>query len=458
MAESVEATAPGVSSYRSHFRETLTLALPIVVGRLGQMTTGLADNIMVGRLGAAPLAGASFSIGIFMIIVVFGVGMSLGVTPLVASSHGEGRFERMPSYITNGLSLNVLIGILLCGLAFGLSPFMRSMGQPPEVAELAIPYFRILGASMVPFMVFLLARQYAEGLSLTKYAMFITLAGNALNILLNWFLIFGNWGFPELGLNGAGWATLSARTAMGGAMLGYLFIPSVAKRFNVVWEQVSLSLDVMKRILRLGGPIGLQLTFELSAFSGAAILVGWIGTKPLAAHQIALILTATSFMAASGFAASGTVRVGHQRGARNLPELRRAGWSIFLLVGGFMLLTSLAFLLFREGLPRIFIQDPEVAAIATGLLVVVGIFQLPDGLQVVGISNLRGLGDVWGPTLIAFTAYWVCGIPAGYLLAFKAGWGAIGVWMGLLVGLSVAAILLNVRFFRKTRSMERIME
>ena len=424
-----------------------------MLSQLGQVSVGVADSLMVGQLGAQPLAAASLANVVFHLIMVFGLGVSLAVTPLVAAADGAKNTQRIINFFSNGLFVNVVLGVLMALTVVACTPVLYHLDQPQPVVTLAIPYLNIITSALVPYMIFQSFRQFAEGMGNTRQAMYITLIGNALNILLNYLLIYGKFGFPELGLNGAGWATLIARSTMAVMMGTYIYKSSTFRIFRAGFSLSNISAEVIRRILKVGVPAGLQFVFEVGAFGFAAIMMGWMGTQTLAAHQIAINLASISYMMATGIASAATIRVGNQLGRMDIINLRRAGGTCFIMVTVFMGLAALLFVLLRNYFPQLYIDDQEVIEIASSLLIVAAFFQISDGVQVVVMGALRGIEDVRIPTVIAVTAYWVIGLPIGYLLSFKYNFGATGVWYGLLIGLSIAAILLFFRFRYKTKRM-----
>ncbi|GAB3815380.1 MATE family efflux transporter [Pontibacter rugosus] len=401
---------------------------------------------MVGQIGTLPLAAASLGNSIFTITLVFGLGISYSITPLIAAADGRRNYTRISLLLLNGLVSNVLLGILLFIAGYFLSPYITLLDQPPNVVDLAIPYINILFLSMVPLMVFQAFRQFAEGLSLTKQAMYISIIANALNVFLNYLFIFGKWGFEPMGLVGAGWATLISRVVMAITMAGWVLY---AKKFDVYRHFLRLrhlSFIHMYRIFKLGLPISGQMIFEMGAFSFSAVMIGWLGAIELAAHQIAINVASVTYMMASGIAAAATIRVGNQKGLGNFRAMRMAGYSNLAMGAIFMTCSGLLMVLCNELIPMLYIDDPQVIQLASGLLIIAAIFQISDGVQVVGLGALRGLEDVRIPSLISLLAYWVIGLPIGYYLCFKADYGVNGIWLGLLIGLSVAAVLLAWRF------------
>ncbi|OOG72762.1 MATE family efflux transporter [Algoriphagus sp. A40] len=442
---------------RDHLNTTFHLAYPVMLSQLGQVSVGVADSMMVGRLGALPLAAASLGNSIFFVLMMFGIGISMGITPLVSMADGKGKTKRISRLFSHGLWINIATSVILTGIVLGLSQGLHFLNQPEEVVVLAVPYLLIITASLIPLMVFQTFKQMAEGLSQTRQAMFITIFANLVNVFLNWVLIWGVWGFPELGLNGAGWATLISRVLMPLMMGAYILGSQRYKKYHFKLSLPNPGLPMITRILKIGIPTGFQFIFEVSAFSTAAIMMGWIGVNALAGHQIALNLASISYMMATGLATAGMIRVSNQIGKGNMKGMREAGMVVFGMVVVFMFSCALIFVSFRYFLPTLYIDDPEVIALSASLLIIAGLFQLSDGVQVVGLGVLRGLEDVKVPTIVTLMAYWVLGLPLGYVLAFNFGMGAQGIWYGLLIGLSITAGMLLYRFhsLSKRRLLEK---
>lgn len=431
---------------KEHFKVTFALAFPVMISQLGQVSVGVADSMMVGRLGALPLAASSLANSIFFVILMFGMGISMGITPLVSIAEGKGKAKRISNLFGHSLWLNIISAVALTGVVLGLSKGLHFLGQPEEVVVLTIPYLLVITASLFPFMIFQTFKQFAEGLSQTKQAMYITIFCNIVNVFLNWVLIWGMFGAPELGLMGAGWATLISRILMP-IMMGYYILRS--KRYSIYSLSLRLkkvSIPIVSRILNIGIPTGFQYIFEVSAFSAAAIMMGWIGVYALAGHQIALNLASISYMMAAGLSTAGMIRVSNLIGRGNMKGMREAGMVVFGMVLIFMFSTAMIFVIFRMFLPTLYIDDPEVVSMAASLLIIAALFQLSDGAQVAGLGVLRGMEDVKVPTLVTLVAYWVLGLPLGYFLAFELGMAEKGIWYGLLIGLSITAILLFYRF------------
>lgn len=434
------------TDYQRHFKENFYLAYPVVLSQLGHILVSVADSIMVGRLGTVPLAAASLANSIFTIVLVFGLGLSYSITPLVAAAHGRNNRKRISLLLINGLVVSTVMGVLLFLGSYLLSPLLYYLDQPEEVVALAIPFLNILFLSMIPLMVFQGYRQFAEGLSLTRQSMYISIFANALNVAGNYVLIYGKLGFPAYGMEGAAISTLFSRILMALTMAWYIRSSALLKPFRLRWKKKYLSLRHMWRIIRLGLPISVQMIFEMGAFSFSAIMIGWLGAKELAAHQIAINVAALTYMMASGIGAAATIRVGNLFGQGKIQEMRAAGLSSLIMAILFMSATGMILVLANDFIPTFYIQDPEVIELAAGLLLIAALFQVSDGVQVVGLGCLRGLEDVKIPSMVSLLAYWVLGLPIGYILCFKFHFGVNGIWTGLLIGLTIAALLLYWRF------------
>jgi len=434
-----------LTAYTKEFKKNLNIAYPVMLGQLGHVLVGLADNIMVGRLGAAPLAAVSLGNSLIFIALSIGIGFSFAITPLIAEADGARNIEKGRSYFQHGIVMCTIIGLLLFGVVWFSKPVLYYLDQPLEVVDLALPYIDIVAFSLVPVMVFQAFKQFGDGLSQTKYAMYATIGANLVNVLFNYLLIYGVWIFPRLELEGAAIGTLISRFFMLGFMY---FILKKKKKFSTyfIWAKKSLQQKIFKRLFNLGFPTALQMLFEVAIFTASVFLAGTLGTNVQAANQVALNLSSMTFMIAVGIGVTATIRVGNQKGQHNYEELRRIAFSTFFLVFIIEAFFALGFILLKDLLPVFYIDNAEVIALAAQLLIVAALFQLSDGLQVVILGALRGLQDVRYPTLICFFAYWVIGFPVSYLLGKENAMGSMGIWFGLLAGLSASSILLYIRF------------
>jgi multidrug resistance protein, MATE family len=444
-----------VQTIKEHITNTVRLSYPVIIGQAGLIMMGVVDNLLVGGLGASSLAAASVANSLFILIFILGIGICTAVTPLVAISVGAQRKQDCPTIFANGHIVNIIVSTLLMLLTYFAADYFSLLNQPPQVVRLAAPYTKILALSMIPVLIFQTNKQFIEGLSVMRPGMVITLTANIINGLVGWILIYGKFGMPALGLIGAGVATLSSRIFMAVTISLYIYGSSKFKDLNLNVGFKQLNFSIVKKILALGIPSATQYFFEVGAFTAAAIMVGWLGTNQLAAHQIALNLASISFMCTLGISTAGSIRVSNGVGKRDIMETRRAGFTAIILGEAFMAMFALIFILFRNILPAFYIHDAEVIPIASSLLIIAAIFQIFDGTQAVGIGILRGLTDVKGPTIITFIAYWVIGLPVGYILGFHYNLNVQGVWIGLLSGLVVSAVLLTLRFNYKSKRSVR---
>ncbi|MCU0420935.1 MAG: MATE family efflux transporter, partial [Cyclobacteriaceae bacterium] len=342
--------------------------------------------------------------------------------------------------LKHGLVINGVNALVLIALVLLVQPLLYHIGQPTAVIDLAIPYLDIVTWSLLPALIFQTFRQFSEGLSHTWVPMVVVLLANVLNILLNYVFIYGHAGMPALGLPGAGYATFISRVFMAGALALYVFRAPLFRAYRAGFEIGHYSRSLFRKMLTIGLPAGLQFIFEVAAFDFSLVMMGWLGTTALAAHQIAINLATISYMTISGIAAAATIRVGYFLGKRDYAQMRLSANVLLVLAVIFMALCASAFIVGRHQLPFIYVEDAEVASLAASLLIIAGLFQLSDGIQVVSIAALRGMQDVRIPSLLIFVSYWVIGLPIGYVLAFWAGMGATGIWSGLCIGLSLTAV------------------
>ena len=426
-----------------------------MLGMLGHTFVSFIDNIMVGQLGTAELAAVSLGNSFMFIAMSIGIGFSTAITPLIAEADASNNFKKAKSTYKHGLFLCTSLGILLCALVFFSKPLMYLMQQPEEVVVLAIPYLELVAFSLIPLVIFEAIKQFSDGMSMTKYPMYATILANIINVILNYLLIFGKLGFPEMGMVGAAIGTLVSRVVM----LIYLWVLLRYKEHsrNIVRNIKFFALDflMIKKIVNIGSLSAMQMFFEVAIFTAAIWLSGLLGKNPQAANQIALNLSSMAFMVAMGLSVASMIRVGNQKGLQNYKELRRIAFSIFLL--GVVLATFFAFLffIFHKSLPHLYvdlndaenyIDNMEVIGIASKLLLAAAFFQISDSIQVVVLGALRGLQDVKIPTILTFISYWVVGFPVSYLLGKEEMYGSFGIWLGLLAGLTTASILLFIRF------------
>lgn len=451
-----------ISQYTKEFKYNWQLAAPVMLGMLGHTFVSFIDNIMVGQLGTAELAAVSLGNSFMFIAMSLGIGFSTAITPLIAEADAEQNFLNGKSSFKHGLFLCTVLGVLLFLLVFFAKPIMYLMKQPLEVVQLAIPYLDLVAVSLIPLIVFQAFKQFSDGLSMTKYPMYATILANIINVVLNYVFIFGKLGMPELGIVGAAYGTLISRLVMV-AHIWYL-LAKHDKSKNYVTKIKFFVLDrwMLKKITNLGMPSAMQMFFEVAIFTAAIWLSGLLGKNPQAANQIALNLSSMTFMVATGLSVAAMVRVGNQKGLKNYLELRRIAHSIFFL--GIILATGFAilFLIFHSQLPKLYLDyndvenamdNREVMQIASKLLLVAAVFQISDSIQVLVLGALRGLQDVKVPMVLVFISYWVVGFPISWFLGKEQVLASMGIWFGLLAGLTVAAILLYIRFHFLTKKL-----
>nr|WP_269468229.1 MATE family efflux transporter [Gaetbulibacter sp. NE] len=426
-----------------------------MLGMLGHTFVSFIDNIMVGQLGTAELAAVSLGNSFMFIAMSLGIGFSTAITPLVAEADAANDFKNGKSAFKHGLFLCTILGISLFLMVFFAKPLLYLMKQPIEVVELAIPYLDLVAFSLIPLVVFQAFKQFSDGLSMTKYPMYATLIANIVNVVFNYLLIFGKFGFPELGIVGAAYGTLISRFVMVAFIWILLSKKEKSKAFVTNIKFFVLDKLMLNKLINLGTPSAMQMFFEVAIFTAAIWLSGLLGKNPQAANQIALNLSSMTFMVAMGLSVAAMVRVGNQKGLNNFLELRRIAISIFLLATILAICFGICFFLFHNHLPKLYVDyddavnlvdNTEVVSIASTLLIAAAIFQISDSVQVVVLGALRGLQDVKIPTIITFVSYWVIGFPISYFLGKEEVYGSFGIWLGLLAGLTTAAILLYIRF------------
>ncbi len=451
-----------LSNYTKEFKYNWKLAAPVMLGMLGHTFVSFIDNIMVGQLGTAELAAVSLGNSFMFIAMSLGIGFSTAITPLVAEADGASNFKQGKSAFKHGLFLCSVLGVTLFLLILLAKPLMYFMKQPEEVVKLAIPYLDLVAFSLIPLIVFQAFKQFSDGLSLTKYPMYATILANVVNVILNYLLIFGKFGFLELGIVGAAYGTLVSRFIM----LWYIWYLLKGKEKSKVYlkhlKLFVLEKLMLKKIISIGAPSAMQMFFEVAIFTAAVWLSGLLGKNSQAANQIALNLSSMTFMIAMGLSVASMIRVGNQKGLKKYYELRRIAFSFFLLGLVFAVSFGLIFFLFHEHLPKIYVDfndainfkdNMEVISIASKLLLAAAVFQISDSIQVIVLGALRGLQDVKIPTLITFISYWVIGFPVSWFLGKETMYGSFGIWCGLLAGLSTASILLYIRFNYLTKKL-----
>lgn len=440
---------PGVNN--THLRETIKLSGPVVIGQLGIILTGVVDNMMVGWISYEHLSASSLANGVFFILVVIAMGITNAISPLVAEADATKNHEASSDFLRQSVWLALGSSCITMLLMEGAIWIMPYLGQPEMDVILGTSYLRWIYLSVPPMIVFMVYKGYTDGLSKTRVAMIVTVVGLAFNALANWLLIFGKWGFPRWELDGAGVATLITRVLMLLILAGIVHRAKSSSGLKITKGSWRLNWDTLKKILRIGLPSGFQLFFEVGAFAGAVIIIGWIGPASRSAHQIVLNLSSVTYMVVVGIAAGASIRVANAKGRQDLAEARAAGNAGLFLGAAFMTLSALAFLVGKDFLPSLYNDHPDVLRITSHLMLFAAFFQIFDGIQAVGLGILRGLHDVVVPMVIAFVCYWLIALPLGYVTTFTLGWGVSGMWMGFVVSLGIAAVSFWIRFHRLTR-------
>jgi MATE family multidrug resistance protein len=451
-----------LSQYTKEFSNNLKLAYPVILGMLGHTLIGVVDNIMVGKLGTAELAAVSLGNSLVFIAMSVGIGFSTAITPIVAQADAEKDTGKVRAAFHHGLLLCTVLGIFLFGIVSLAKPLMELMHQPPEVIALAAPYIDWVAFSLLPMVIFQGYKQFADGMSLTKYAMYAVIVSNIVHIGINYVLIYGVWIFPKMGIIGAALGTVISRILMVAYMHYILSRNEKLKSYFRGFSFSEIKKPMLKKISAIGIPSSMQMLFEVALFTAAVWLSGSIGKSSQAANQIALSLASMTFMFAMGLSVAAMVRVGNQKGLQDYKNLQVVARSIFLLAIIIEIVFASLFVALHQYLPHFFLNmenvslledNTEVIRIAASLLLVAAVFQISDGIQVVVLGALRGLQDVKIPTIITFVAYWIIGFPISFYLGIHTEMGAAGIWVGLLAGLTAAAIFLYLRFNYLTNKM-----
>ncbi len=441
-------------TYSAHARATLTLGLPLIGSHLAQMSLHVTDTVMLGWYSVEALAAGVLGASSFFVIFILGSGFAQAVMPMVATALGRGDETQVRRDTRMGMWLSIAFGVLCYPLFWFAQPILLAAGQQPEVALLAQDFLRIAGFGMIPALLVMALKSYLAALGRTQVVLWTTVAAVGLNILVNWALIFGNWGFPELGVKGAAWASVISQSLTVLVLVVYSALLPALRRFRLFQRFWRPDPAALKQVFRLGWPIGLTGLAESGLFQASALMMGWIGTRELAAHGIALEVAALAFMVHLGLSNAATVRTGLAGGAGDARALRDGAKVAIALSLGFGLIMVALFLTWPAPLIALFLDtskpgSAEIIAIGVTLLALAALFQMADATQVMALGLLRGIKDTRVPMVLAAISYWLIGIPVSYLLAFRLGYGAQGLWLGLVIGLTVAAILLMVRFWHR---------
>lgn len=436
-------------------RSTMKLALPIIFGELAQMALHIIDTAMIGNVGNyKQLAAAALVMSVINIPFVFGIGVTFAVSQMVSMAHGRRDGQLVSHYFYNGFWLCAIAAILIStGLELGKN-ILFHLGQDAEVARLAVPFLQLMGWSIIPMILFMALKQFTDGLEYTRTAMLLSVAALPLNVFINWLLIFGNWGFPRLELVGAGWGTLITRSLVF-IVLGVVILShrTFRKYVAVRGSQWKLKGPTIRKLLQIGIPSSLQIGMEAGAFCISGIIIGTISPVAQAAHQIALVCASFTFMVSMGLAQGGSIRASNAFGRKDWTKINAIGRSTLIMALIYGVFCAILFTVLRNYLPAFFTKEneagaKEVASLAGYLLLFAAIFQISDSTQAVSAGLLRGIKDVKTPTILIAIAYWVVGIPVGYVMAKHYNFGASGIWLGFIIGLTVSSLLLSTRFLR----------
>ena len=444
-----------LQEYTKEFSYNLKLAYPVIIGMIGHTLVGFVDNAMVGQLGTSELAAISLGNSFVFLAMAFGIGFSTAITPLIAESDAKKNKSNTKSILSNGILVCVFLGAVLTIIVLIAKPIIYYMGQSEEVVNLAYPYITLVAISLFPLIIFQSFKQFSDGLSFTKIAMISTVIANLINVVINYILIYGKFGFPKLELVGAGIGTLISRFIM---VLIIIYLIKSNPKINQYLDNLfslKYSSIITKKIINLGYPSALQMMFEVGFFISGIWVCGIIGINYQAANQIALNLSSLTFMVALGLSVAATIRIGNQKGLNDYKNLKRIAISIFLITILIELIFALIFIIFSDLLPWLYLENNnnfdvlETVSLASKLLIIVALFQIFDGIQIVAQGALRGIQDVKIPSMICFLSYIIFGVPIMIYLGLYTDLKATGVWIGFLIGLIIASILLSIRFFNK---------
>jgi MATE family multidrug resistance protein len=445
---------PSWRDLRQEFRPMFALAMPVVLAELGWMAMGLVDTLMVGRLSPEAIGAVGIGSSLFMGIVIFAMGLLLGLDTLVSQAFGAGRVHECHRWLLHGIVLSLLVSTPATLILFGLARILAGWGIDPRVLQLAEPYLEVVTWSVLPLLLYATFRRYLQGMGVVRPVMLALFVANIANVAINWMLIFGKLGAPAMGVRGAAWATVISRIVMAAYLLVVILLREHGRRPGLFETPLRIESAWMRRLVQLGFPAAAQITLEVGVFAAATALAGRLAPAALASHQIALNIAACSFMVPLGLSSAGAVRVGHAVGRRDAAGAARAGWTALLLGAGFMLCTAAFFVLAPTILIGAFTSDAGVLALGSSLLFVAAVFQLFDGIQGVATGVLRGLGDTRTPMLWNLFGHWFVGLPFGYTLCFVLGLGVLGLWWGLSVGLIICGAALLSAWTRRIHALK----
>ena len=433
--------------FKQHAKQLILLSYPIILAQVGTVLMGITDTVMLGQVGKNEMAASGVANQLYFLFTSIGMGTLGVISSMVAASKSAKNNTECGEILRTGMELSFLLSLIICVCIFFVGENFHVFNQPPEVTVIVTKYLRILTISTIPLMLFISLKQYSDCLGYGKPAMLITVIALLINIVLNWIFIYGNLSFPAMGAYGAALATLFARILMALMLVAYIFKSKSYQTFLPPLISTFKTMPLIIKMVKIGLPGGLQFFFEIGAFAGAAVFVGWLGATELAAHQVALGLAALTYMVASGLSVGSAIRVANAFGENKKSLIMENAVTSIITVCIFMGIAALIFVTLDKELIQLFINDNSVIATGISILHIAALLQLFDGLQVVALGNLRGIEDVNKPTVITLLAYWVIALPLGYLLGFRYDFEMHGIWLGLLAGLAVSGILLTARFF-----------
>lgn len=445
-----------INKYKEHYISLIKIGFPIVLGQLGIIILGFADTLMIGHHSTNELAAASFVNNIFNLIILFGTGFAYGLTPLIGESYGKKDYINIGKLLKNSLFSNLIIAVFLSAIMCVLYIRIEYLGQPKELMIYIKPYFLIVLSSILFVMLFNGFKQFAEGITDTKTPMWILIFGNIFNIIGNYILIYGKLGIPELGIIGAGLSTLISRILMLFAFIIIFLKENKYKEYKMGFRKSAITKETFKKMNLMGWPIALQMGMESASFNLSAIMIGWIGSIALAAHQIAGTISTLSFMVLYGMGAAISIRISYFKGQNDIIKIKETAISGFHLNMTICIFAALIYFLIKNYIGYLFTDNQDVAAITSSLIIILMLYQIGDGTQITFANALRGISDVKSMMYIAFIAYFIVSLPIGYIFGFILNWGIYGVWLAYPIGLSVAGILFAFRFNRKIKQLVNI--
>lgn len=440
--------------YKVSMKAAIRLALPIIAGQLGLVLMGFFDTVQVGGLGATYMGACGVANGVYFQFMLLGMGVLYAVSPLVSEAFGEHHRWKAIGVMLSGLKVTVVLSVIFYLVMVFIGFHFSVFREDEKITSLAQRFLHVLNFSSPMLLFFTLGKQFMDGQGRTRISMAVTLVGVVCNVFLNWVLIYGHLGLPAYGIEGSAMATGISRTLMCLLLWVVILTDKKCKELFAEYRGAGQDKSYTLQILKIGIPSGLMMYFEIAAFNAGQIMSGWLSEINLASHQVAINMASITFMMVSGLAAAGTIMTGYAFGKKNKEEIRIAGNTVYMLTVCTQLLFAVVFLVFHNVLPTVYTHDSTVIATASQLLLLAALFQMSDGLQVVGSGILRGMQDVKVPSLLAFTSYWLVMVPCSYLLAFHFKMGVNGIWLGFVAGLSVAAILLYLRFRAKLKTIE----